>query len=112
MSPRIRTMVIHPLERDGKQRIRSHCGVSVHLTILGQSLSLPPTTRYMLMVDSVTAVPLGIIVVENNADLEQVRYQINKLQVVVSASLAFCFIFHLMREPQELLQETWWRHFD
>ncbi|XP_025099384.1 diacylglycerol kinase zeta-like isoform X5 [Pomacea canaliculata] len=28
------------------------------------------------------SVPLGIIVVENNADLEQVRYQINKLQVV------------------------------
>ena len=32
----------------------------------------------------VTAVPLGIIVVENNADLEQVREQINKIHLPVS----------------------------
>ena len=40
----------------------------------------------------VTAVPLGIIVVENNADLEQVREQINKLHLLVRVCADLFFI--------------------
>ncbi|XP_076466864.1 diacylglycerol kinase zeta-like [Babylonia areolata] len=52
------------------------------------------------------SVPLGIIIVENNADLEQVRDQINKLHIVVNSQGASSVPLQQLSEKWSFLDST------